>query len=104
MLRKAFLMSVHPGKEEEYIERHDSIWPELVQTLRAHGARNYTIFFDSATGRLFAYVEIESEERWAGIARTDICQKWWAAMKGLMPSNPDNSPVAHELREVFHLA
>jgi len=24
-------------------------------------------------------------------------------MKTLMPSNPDNSPVSRELREVFHI-
>jgi L-rhamnose mutarotase len=24
-------------------------------------------------------------------------------MRELMPSNPDDSPVSHELREVFHI-
>jgi L-rhamnose mutarotase len=32
-----------------------------------------------------------------------ICQKWWAHMGDVMPSNPDNSPVSEPLREVFHL-
>lgn len=47
--------------------------------------------------------EIEGEDRWAAIARTDACQRWWAFMGDIMPHNADNSPVATELREVFHL-
>jgi L-rhamnose mutarotase len=55
------------------------------------------------THQLFAYVEFESEEKWTAIARTEICQRWWAYMCEVMPSNPDKSPVSRELREVFHL-
>ena len=50
MLRKAFRMSVHPGEAEEYERRHRPIWPELEQTLLAHGVRGYSIFLDDATG------------------------------------------------------
>jgi L-rhamnose mutarotase len=28
-IRKAFVMSVHAGAEEEYENRHQPIWPEL---------------------------------------------------------------------------
>lgn len=104
MIRKAFVMSVNPGQEAEYERRHNPIWPELEGVLRAHGVHNYSIFLHPETRQLFAYAEIESEERWAAIARTPICKKWWACMKDLMPSNPDNSPVARDLKEVFHIA
>lgn len=103
MIRKAFVMSVHAGQEKEYERRHRPIWPELERVLKEHGAHNYSIFLHPDTGQLFAYVEIEDEERWDAIARTPVCAKWWASMKELMPSNPDNSPIARELREVFHL-
>jgi L-rhamnose mutarotase len=103
MIRKAFVMSVHPGREAEYEKRHRPIWPELEKTLRDHGARNYSIYLDAGTRQLFGYVEIEDEARWAAIAQTPICRKWWAHMKELMPSHPDNSPVSTELREVFHM-
>ena len=103
MIRKAFLMSVNAGSEEEYERRHRPIWPELEQTLKEHGAHSYTIFLDASTRQLFGYVEIEDEERWNAIANTPICRKWWAHMKEIMPSNPDNSPIARELREVFHI-
>ena len=103
MIRKAFVMSVNPGQEEEYTRRHTPIWPELEATLKSHGVHNYSIFLNRETRQLFAYVEIEDEARWAAIAATPICRKWWAHMKEIMPSNPDNSPVSLELRQVFHI-
>lgn len=103
MLRKAFVMSVDPTQHAEYERRHRPIWPELAATLRAHGARNYSIWLHPETSQLFAYVEIESEERWAAIATTEICQRWWAAMGDIMPTNADGSPQSRDLREVFVL-
>ncbi len=103
MIRKAFVMSVAPGQEAEYERRHRPIWPELEAVLRAHGVLNYAIFLDAATRQLFAYAEIADEQRWAAIAATPVCQRWWAHMRELMPSNPDGSPVARDLRGVFAL-
>ena len=103
MIRKAFTMSVDPAKHEEYERRHRPIWPELEEVLKEHGVHNYSIYLDEETSQLFGYAEIEDEARWAAIADTDICRKWWAHMKDIMPSNPDNSPIAKDLREVFHM-
>jgi L-rhamnose mutarotase len=103
MIRKAFVMSVHPGSEQEYEKRHRPIWLELEQVLRDHGVHNYSIFIYEQTRQLFGYAEIEDEAQWAAIAQTPICQKWWAYMKELMPANPDNSPISTGLREVFHI-
>ncbi len=104
MIRKAFVMSVNPGSEKEYARRHQPIWSDLAAVLKSHGANNYSIFLHEETRQLFGYVEIESEARWAEIAKTDVCQRWWKHMADVMPSNPDNSPVSKELKEVFHLA
>lgn len=103
MIRKAFVMSVFEGYEEEYERRHNPIWAELEQTLKEHGVHNYSIFLHPETRQLFAYVEIEDVERWNAIAKTDVCQRWWKYMREIMPSNPDNSPVSVELKEVFHI-
>jgi L-rhamnose mutarotase len=103
MKRKAFLMTLRPGAQDEYVRRHNPIWPELERTLKAHGVSRYSIFLDRETGRLFAYAVIESEEQWREIAATDVCRRWWAQMKDLMLTNPDDSPVAVAMEEVFHL-
>lgn len=104
MIRKAFKMWVHPDQHAEYERRHNPIWSELAQTLRAHGVVNYSIFLDPATSELFAYAEIESEERWRAIAQTGVCRRWWRHMREIMPANADDSPKAVDLREVFRLA
>ena len=103
MIRKACVMSVFAGKEAEYEKRHNPIWTDLEQTLKAHGVHNYSIFLHPETRQLFAYVEIEDEERWDAIAKTESCQRWWKYMSEVMPANPDNSPVSLDLKEVFHL-
>lgn len=103
MIRKAFKMYVNPTAHAEYETRHNPIWQELADVLKAHGAHHYSIFLDADTNTLFAYVEIESQERWDAVAQTPVCQRWWAHMADVMPSNPDHSPVSAELRSVFYL-
>lgn len=103
MIRKAFRMSVNAGGASEYARRHQPIWRELEDTLLRHGVRTYSIYLDPSTNDLFAYIEFDSEERWAAVASTDVCQRWWRHMRDLMPANPDDSPVSLELQEVFHI-
>ncbi len=75
MIRKAFVMQVHPGYESEYEKRHNPIWPELEQTLLSHGVKTYSIFLDEQSRQLFGYVELEDEARWNAVAQTDVCRK-----------------------------
>lgn|SRR5258708_5115930 len=103
MIRKAFVMKLKPGQQQEYESRHNPIWPELQSVLKQHGVNNYSIFLESSTNNIFAYAELESEELWKQIAQTPICRRWWAHMKDLMLTNPDNSPEELLLCEVFHL-
>ena len=86
MIRKAFVMQVNPDAHEEYQRRHNPI------------------YLDKERHLLFATVEIESEARWEAVASTEVCQRWWKYMREVMPSNPDNSPLSAELKEVFYLA
>ena len=103
MIRKAFMMSVNPDRHEEYKTRHNPIWPELEAIFKSHGVHNYSIFLNPETSQLFGYAEIESEARWAAIAETEICKRWWAYMRDLMPVNPDDSPRSASLQEIFHV-
>ncbi|WP_071392807.1 L-rhamnose mutarotase [Bacillus tuaregi] len=103
MIRKAFIMTVYPDKHEEYEQRHNEIWPEMVDELHKHGAKNYSIFLDKETSKLFGYLEIEDEEIWSQMAATSINQKWWEYMEPVMETNPDKSPVSLDLKEVFHM-
>lgn len=103
MIRKALAMSIHPGCEAEYEERHNPIWKELEEEIRKHGVHNYSIFLHPETRQLFAYLEVEDEARWQQIAQTPICRKWWRHMSSIMPSEPSGKPLSTPLKEVFHL-
>lgn len=103
MVRKAFLMKLKPGMQEEYERRHNPVWPEMAQLLKTHGVGNYSIYLDRQTDNLFAYVELESEQLWEEIARNEVCRRWWEHMEELMLTNDDASPVSIPLTEVFHL-
>ena len=101
---KGFKMKLLPGMAAEYERRHAAIWPEMKAMLREYGALDYSIFLDPETLILFAYLEIEDEAKWAASADTAICRKWWDYMADIMDVNPDNSPVCHDLKPVFHLS
>lgn len=103
MKRVAFKMKLKPGCEAEYQRRHEALWPELARVLRAAGIRDYSIFLDEETLTLFA-VQKQSDGATANeLPNHPVVKKWWASMAPLMDVNPDQSPVAKPLREVFHL-
>ena len=103
MTRHAFVMKLKPGFEAEYKRRHDTIWPELARELAAAGVSDYSIFLDQRTGNLFGIQKLADDNTAAKLPQTEIVKKWWAYMKDIMETNPDNSPVAVDLTEVFHL-
>ena len=100
---KGFKMKLYDGMEAEYEKRHNELWDEMKDMSHQYGGKNYTIFLDKETNVLFGYIEIESEELWAASAETEICKKWWAFMADIMETNPDNSPVSVDLKNIFHL-
>lgn len=97
-------MQVYSEYYDEYKRRHDNLWSEMEEAILQHGAASYSIFLNPNTGQLFAYLEVENEDKWDALANTDICKKWWEYMATLMETNDDNSPVSIDLKEVFHLS
>ena len=100
---QGFKMKLFPGKEEEYIRRHNLLWPEMVDMIHRHGGKNYSIFLDRETLTLFGYIEIEDPQLWSQGADTAINRKWWDYMADIMETNEDNSPVTVDLVTAFHL-
>lgn len=103
MIRKGFKMKLYENQAEEYKKRHNELWPEMKDMIHEYGGKNYTIFLDEETNVLFGYIEIENEELWGKTAETEICKKWWKFMANIMETNPDNSPVSVDFKEMFHL-
>ncbi len=64
MYRVGFVMQLKPGNEAIYRQKHNEIWPEMVETLHRYGIRNYTIFRRALT--LFAYYECDDPTQTRG--------------------------------------
>lgn len=96
-------MKLKPGAAAEYARRHEVIWPELKALLKEAGISDYSIFLDEETGTLFAVQKNAGEVGSQDLGRNEVVQRWWAYMKDLMETNPDNSPQSVPLKEVFHL-
>lgn len=103
MKKIAFEMKLIKGNEDEYQKRHDQIWPELVDLLKESGINDYNIYLNRKTGSLFAVMKVESELLLDMIPQQPIMKKWWAYMKDIMETNPDNSPLSIPLENVFYL-
>lgn len=103
IIRNAFKMKLKPGFEAAYKKRHNEIWPELASLLSDTGIQEYSIFLDEETLILFAVQKISADFDQKLLPNHPIVKKWWAYMSDIMETNPDNSPVATSLKEVFHL-
>ncbi len=75
----------------------------MIEELRKHGVKSYSIFLSPKTSELYWYIEIKDEQLWSEMAETEINQKWWEYMSPVMETHPDHSPVSFDLQEVFHL-
>lgn len=103
MERVAFKMQLKPGFEKEYRRRHDEIWPELSALLRKSGISDYSIFLDPETLLLFGIQKRSIGSTADALPKEAIMRRWWDYMKDIMETNPDGSPVAKPLTEVFHM-
>ena len=103
MARVAFKMTLYKGFEEEYLRRHDELWPDLQQLLKETGISEYSIFLDPETNNLFGVLNAADPKALDNLPAQPVMQKWWAYMKDIMETNDDNSPVSIPLKEVFYL-
>lgn len=103
MSTHAFRMKLKPGVAAEYRRRHDDLWPELAQALRAAGIYDYSIFLDEETLHLFAILKLEPNHRRDQLPQQPVMQRWWDHMADLMEVEPSNRPREWPLSLMFHL-
>ncbi|RZJ01369.1 MAG: L-rhamnose mutarotase [Brevundimonas sp.] len=103
MQKIAFAMQLKPGAEAEYRARHDDLWPELRDALRAAGVRDYSIHLEPETGRLFATLWRTEDHGMDALPNLPVMKRWWAHMADLMDTELSGAPVQTPLVEMFHL-
>lgn len=102
MERYAWRAKVKEGMLDEYIRRHDEIWPEMVKLLKKAGIKNYTIWYNN--NDLFGYYECEHGVEYAAKvqAESPIVDKWNEYMKDVMVMEMDPETGAQPLlKKVF---
>ena len=104
MQRRAWTMQIKPGNEAEYKKRHDEIWPELSAALTEAGVRDYAIFLERDTGKLFAVQKVTDDHTADDLPAHPVVRKWWDYMADLMETHPDHRPTEGPLEEVFYMA
>lgn len=104
MQRIAFRLRVRPDRLEEYIEIHGSVWPELLEDMRAAGYRNYSIFADG--NELFGYLECDDwDAAQRALASSEANHRWQAWMSEYLetPVDPDQNRPLPLLERVFFM-
>ena len=93
------MAKIKDGKKEEYIKRHNEIWPELVKVLKDAGICNYTIWTDGET--LFGYYECEKGIKFAADtqANSPVVDKLNEYMKDVMVMEMDPVTGAQPIME-----
>jgi L-rhamnose mutarotase len=103
--RVCFQLQVKPDRLEEYVSKHEAVWPEMLQAIADAGRRNYSLFL-RADGLLIGYYETDDDAASAAALAADPrTAAWEAEAAGFFVSlggvRPDQG--APTLREVFHL-
>lgn len=104
MERMAWKGKIKPGQKEEYIRRHDEIWPEMTNTLKDAGIVNYTVFCNG--NDLFGYYECASGIAFAERiqAQSPVVDRWNQYMKDILELEMDPETGAQpKLDVVFRL-
>ena len=102
MERYAWKAIVKDGMLEEYVRRHNEIWPELTQVLNDAGIHNYTIW--NVGNELFGYYECEKGADYAAAvqAGSPVVDRWNDYMKDVMVMEMDPVTGAQpRLTQVF---
>lgn len=93
---------VKDGCLDEYIKRHNAIWPEMKQMLEDAGIKNYTIW--NVGNEMFGYYECEKGVEYASKVQacSEINKKWDEYMKDILIMEKDPLTGAQPLlKKVF---
>ena len=102
MEKYAWKATVVEGQIEEYIRRHDNLWPEMKEVLANAGIVNYTIW--NVGNELFGYYECEKGVEYAAKvqAESEVVDRWNEYMKDILIMEMDPVTGAQPmLKKVF---
>ena len=105
MERVCFTARIRPDRLDEYVERHKSVWPDMLAALARTGWHNYSLFLTD-DGLLIGYLETDDfDAARAAMARTQVNAAWQAEMAEFFEGGADQRPDEgfRQVDEIFHL-
>jgi L-rhamnose mutarotase len=102
--RTMWRKKLDPTKVDEYIDRHENIWPELFAAIKEQGVKNYSIFIDG--DECIGYFEHENvaEHARANAVPTQLSIDWEASMRPLSADKISEDQGMHrDLKLVFYV-
>ena len=106
MQRVCFLLQVKKDRIDEYKERHEAVWPDMLQALSETGWNNYSLFL-RPDGLLVGYFETpDLQAALDGMASREVNERWQAEMGDFFEALGDKRPDEgfEVLEQVFYLA
>ncbi|AYY14947.1 L-rhamnose mutarotase [Actinobacteria bacterium YIM 96077] len=95
---------VRPGKADEYVRRHKTVWPEIEALLRKAGVRSYSIYLWGDT--VFGHIAVEDYERLVAEYNSDpIAERWEQELSDILtfPNADPETGWPEQLTEVWSL-
>ena len=103
MQRICFLMEIQPGREAEYERRHTEVWPELEETLRTAGVRNYSLFRCGTQVIAYAECHPDADTAFGAVGETEVNRRWADWFGDVLAQHTDVDGRLIEAAEVWHL-
>jgi L-rhamnose mutarotase len=105
MERVCFTARIRADRLDEYVERHQAVWPDMTDALAKAGWHNYSLFL-TGDGLLIGYLETDDfDAARAAMARTEVNAAWQAEMAAFFEDAGDLRPDEgfRRIGEIFHL-
>ncbi|MET7771964.1 L-rhamnose mutarotase [Nocardia sp. NPDC005366] len=104
--RVCFLLTLRRDRVADYLDAHATVWPDMLEALRAAGWSNYSLFLRPENGLVVGYLETDDFERaHKAMASTEVNTRWQQSMAEFFEAPPGAHPDTsmRRLTEYFHL-
>jgi len=99
------VLRLRPEFEQEYMEYHKAVWPEVLELIRDCNVRNYSIFLhDHQLFAYYEYVGVDFKTDMARMAAHPKMIEWWEIMQPMQEPVSSAQPGEWWVRmvEAFH--
>lgn len=105
MERVCFTARVDPDRLDEYRERHERVWPEMLEALRDTGWRDYWLWLRDDGLLVGTVLTDDLAALQEAMEATDVNDRWQAEMAEFFVGDDDRRPDQQfqPLPPVFHL-